>query len=275
MGGPGIQARPVPGVLVRGVVLDVDGTVLRGSRLVDGARAGLDALADAGVRRLFVSNNPTKAPDAYAARLRAAGVDAAAGEVVTSGTTTVRYLREHHADDRLLVVGEDGLRDQLRAAGLTVVDGYPGDGPPVDAVVASIDRDLTYDDLAAALWAVQDGATLVGTDPDRTIPTEDRDLPGSGAVVGAVASVADRDPDAVLGKPSPTARRVVRERLDLPPEDCLVVGDRLDTDVALGAAAGMETALVLTGVATRADAAAANPAPDHVLDSLAGVAALL
>ncbi|MEF8819292.1 MAG: HAD-IIA family hydrolase [Haloferacaceae archaeon] len=259
---------------MRGVVLDVDGTVLRGSSLVPGARAGLDALAAADTRRLFVSNNPTKAPDAYAERLRAAGVDADADGVVTSGTTTVAYLCEHHPEARALVVGEDGLREQIRTAGLTVVDGEAS-ADAVDVVVASIDRDLSYDDLSAALWALQDGAALVGTDPDRTIPTEGRDLPGSGAVVGAVSHVADRTPDAVLGKPSETARRIVRERLGLPPEDCLVVGDRLDTDVALGARAGMETALVLTGVATRADAERADPAPDHVLESLADVAGLL
>ena len=259
---------------MRGVVLDVDGTVLRGSSLVPGAQAGLDALAAADTRRLFVSNNPTKAPDAYAERLRAAGVDADADGVVTSGTTTVAYLREHHPEARALVVGEDGLREQIRTAGLTVVDGEAS-ADAVDVVVASIDRDLSYDDLSAALWALQDGAALVGTDPDRTIPTEGRDLPGSGAVVGAVSHVADRTPDAVLGKPSETARRIVRERLGLPPEDCLVVGDRLDTDVALGARAGMETALVLTGVATRADAERADPAPDHVLESLADVAGLL
>ena len=184
------------------------------------------------------------------------------------------YLREHHPEARALVVGEDGLREQIRTAGLTVVDGEAS-ADAVDVVVASIDRDLSYDDLSAALWALQDGAALVGTDPDRTIPTEGRDLPGSGAVVGAVSHVADRTPDAVLGKPSETARRIVRERLGLPPEDCLVVGDRLDTDVALGARAGMETALVLTGVATRADAERADPAPDHVLESLADVAGLL
>ncbi len=259
---------------MRGVVLDVDGTVLRGSSLVPGARAGLDALAAADARRLFVSNNPTKAPDAYAERLRAAGVDADAEAVVTSGTTTAAYLREHHPEARALVVGEDGLREQIRTAGLTVVDGGAA-ADAVDVVVASIDRDLSYDDLSAALWALQDGAALVGTDPDRTIPTEGRDLPGSGAVVGAVSHVADRTPDVVLGKPSETAQRIVRERLGLPPEDCLVVGDRLDTDVALGARAGMETALVLTGVATRADAERADPAPDHVLESLADVTGLM
>jgi 4-nitrophenyl phosphatase len=261
---------------MRGVVLDVDGTVLRGSALVAGAREGLDAVASAGARRLFVSNNPTKAPAAYAERLREAGVAADADAVVTSGTTTVAYLRDHHAGDRALVVGEDGLREQIRGAGLTATDPATAtDGDNVDVVVASIDRDLSYDDLAAALWALQDGAALVGTDPDRTIPTEGRDLPGSGAVVGAVAHVADRTPDAVLGKPSETAQRIVRERLGLPPADCLVVGDRLDTDVALGARAGMETALVLTGVATREDAERADPEPDHVLESLGELATIL
>ena len=255
---------------MRGVVFDVDGTVLRESSLVDGARAGLDAVTAAGARRLFVSNNPTKRPAEYATRLRAAGVEADAERVVTSGTTTVAYLREHHPDARALVVGETGLREQVAEAGPTVVDDHEA-----DVVVASIDRDLGYDDLSTALWALQDGAALVGTDPDRTIPTEGRDLPGSGAVVGAVAHVADRTPDAVLGKPSETAQRIVRERLSLPPEACLVVGDRLDTDVALGAAAGMETALVLTGVTTRAEAERADPGPDHVLESLAGVAELV
>jgi 4-nitrophenyl phosphatase len=261
---------------MRGVVLDVDGTVLRGTTLVPGAREGLDAVASAGARRLFVSNNPTKAPTAYAERLRAAGIDANADAVVTSGTTTVAYLREHHAGERALVVGEDGLREQIHEAGLVVVDGEAvrADGT-IDVVVASIDRDLTYDDLSAALWALQDGAALVGTDPDRTIPTDGRDLPGSGAVVGAVSHVADRTPDAVLGKPSETAQRIVRKRLGLPPADCLVVGDRLDTDIALGARVGMETALVLTGVATRADAERADPGPDHVLASLADLSAIL
>ena len=253
------------------MVFDVDGTLLRGDDLLAGASDGLAATRAAGLDRLFVSNNPTKTPDAYAARLRRAGVDAAPDEVVTSGTTTAAYLRRHHPNARVLVVGEDGLREQVAATGATVAD----EAADVDVVVASINRDLRYDDLSTALWALQDGAAFVGTDPDRTIPTDGRDLPGSGAVVGAVAAVAGRDPDAVLGKPSATARRIVRDRLDPPPADCLVVGDRLDTDVALGARAGMETALVTTGVHSRADAADADPAPDYVLDSLADLAPLL
>ncbi|MFB6280619.1 MAG: HAD-IIA family hydrolase [Haloferacaceae archaeon] len=253
---------------IRGAVVDVDGTLVTGDEPIPGAREGFAALADAGVARLLFSNNPTAAPPAYRDRLRAAGFDVAGDEVVTAGTTTVAYLREHHADDALFVVGEAGLRAQLADAGLAIVE----DPDAAGVVVASIDREFDYDRLREALWALSDrDVALVGTDPDMVIPAGDRPVPGSGAVINAVAGVAGRDPDAVLGKPSPTARRIVRDRLDHPPEACLAVGDRLDTDVALGERAGMTTALVLTGVTDAADVAAADVTPDYVLDSLADV----
>ncbi|MFB6157557.1 MAG: HAD-IIA family hydrolase [Haloferacaceae archaeon] len=257
---------------IHGAVIDVDGTVVRGTDPLPGAREGLAALDDAGVARLFVSNNPTKAPPAYSDRLRTAGFDVAPEKVITSGTTTVAYLRERHPDGRVFLVGERGLRSQLTAAGLAVTD----DPEAADVVVASIDREFTYDRLSEALRALDgDDVALVGTDPDAVIPAPDRDVPGSGAILGAVAAVAERDPDAVLGKPSPTARRLVAERLDPPPESCLVVGDRLDTDITLGERAGMETALVLTGVTDEGDLADAEHVPDHVFDTLAGVRDLL
>ncbi|MFB6159596.1 MAG: HAD-IIA family hydrolase [Haloferacaceae archaeon] len=256
---------------IRGVVIDVDGTVLRGDDPVPGAREGVDRLARAGVRRLFFSNNPTKAPPAYRDRLVRAGFDVATEEVVTSGTTAVAYLNDHHPDADAFVVGEAGLRTQLSEAGVPVVD----DPDAAEVVVVSIDREFTYDDLAEAMWALEGGTPFVGTDPDMVIPAADRDVPGSGAIVTAVAGVAGRDPEVVLGKPSRPARRLVRDRLGLPREECLVVGDRLDTDVALGARAGMRTALVLTGIASRADLADADVEPDHVLDSLAEVGDVL
>jgi 4-nitrophenyl phosphatase len=257
---------------IRGAVLDVDGTLVRGEESLAGADRALSALERAGVDRLLFSNNPTAAPPAYVDRLARAGLSVAADEVVTAGTTAVRHLGEHHADDRLLLVGETGLCDQLTDAGLAVVD----DPADADAVVASIDRNFGYADLRDAYRALADGSTpLIGTDPDVVIPTADGDLPGSGAIVRAVAAVADRDPDVVLGKPSRAARALVRERLPHPPEQCLVVGDRLDTDIALGARAGMTTALVLTGVTDRADLADAAVEPDHVLETVGGLAELV
>jgi len=255
----------------RGVVLDVDGTVVRGDDPIPGAADGLDRLATAGLRRLFVSNNPTKRPPAYAKRLRRAGFDANPEEIVTAGTITTDYLVDHHATDALFVVGEDALVDQLIDAGLTVVT----DGTRADAVVVSIDRSFDYDRLRAALHACDEDVTLVGTDPDMVIPAAEGDVPGSGAIINAVAGVVGREPDVVLGKPSAPARAVVRERLGLPPEDCLVVGDRLDTDVALGERAGMTTVLVRTGVTDDRDLARSDVTPDHVLDSLADVGSVL
>ena len=256
----------------RGVVLDVDGTVVRGDDPIPGAAEGLDRLQAAGCRRLFVSNNPTKRPPAYADRLRRAGFDVAAEEIVTAGTVTTTYLADRHADDALVVVGEPALVEQLTDAGLTVVT----DGTRADTVVLSIDRSFDYDRLCAAFRACDHrNVTLVGTDPDMVIPAAEGDVPGSGAIINAVAGVVGRDPDVVLGKPSDPALRIVGDRLGVPPSECLVVGDRLDTDIALGDRAGMTTALVRTGVTDDDDVARSDVTPDYVLDSLAEVDRLL
>ncbi|MFC5367367.1 HAD-IIA family hydrolase, partial [Salinirubrum litoreum] len=193
-----------------GVVLDVDGTVVRGDDPIPGAREGLDLIADAGLDRLFVSNNPTKAPPAYVDRLGRAGFGVTEAEVVTAGTVATSYLAEHHTDDLLFLVGEDGLRDQFAEADLRLTD----DPAAAEVVVASIDRDFHYDDLTDAHEALADESVpLIGTDPDRVIPAPRRDIPGSGAIVNAVAGVAERDPDTMLGKPSEPARRIVLDRL--------------------------------------------------------------
>ena len=247
-----------------GAVLDVDGTVVRGNEPIPGAPDGYRRLRDAGVETLFVSNNPTKAPPAYVDRLGNAGYDVDAGQVVTAGTVTTRYLREHHANDDLLCLGADGLLDQFDAAGLSTTE----DVDAADAFVASIDREFDYDDLATALWALDRDIPFIGTDPDVVIPGPERDEPGSGAVIGAVAAVAERDPDVVLGKPSDPAIELVRERLPYPPEECLVVGDRLNTDVALGVRAGMTTVLVRTGISDDETLAAGDVEPDYVIDDL-------
>ncbi len=248
----------------RGAVLDVDGTVVRGDEPIPGAPDGYQHLRGAGVEPLFVSNNPTKPAAAYVDRLANAGFDVDADRVFTAGTVTTGYLRRHHADDDLLVIGEEGLLEQFAAAGLSVTDEVAA----ADALVVSIDREFDYDDLCTALWALDRGIPFIGTDPDVVIPAPERDVPGSGAVIRAVAGVAERDPDVVLGKPSDPAVELVREHLPYPPERCLVVGDRLDTDVALGNRAGMTTVLVRSGVTDDETLARSEITPDHVLDHL-------
>lgn len=247
-----------------GAVLDVDGTVVRGDDPIPGAPAGYRRIREAGIDTLFVSNNPTKAPPAYVDRLGSAGYDVDADRVITAGTVTTEYLRRHHADDELLCIGASGLLDQFADAGLSTTE----DVDAADALVASIDHEFNYDDLCTALWALDRGIPLIGTDPDIVIPAPERDVPGSGAVIRSIAAVAERDPDIVLGKPSDPAIEMVRERLPYPPEECLVVGDRLNTDIELGARAGMTTVLVLSGVTDEAALAESDSTPDYVLDHL-------
>ena len=247
-----------------GAVIDVDGTVVRGNDPIPGAPEGYRRIREAGIDPLFVSNNPTKAPPAYVDRLGAAGYDVDADRVITAGTVTTEYLRRHHPDDELLCIGAPGLFDQFVDAGLSTTE----DVDAADALVASIDREFDYDDLCTALWALDRGIPFIGTDPDVVIPAPERDVPGSGAVIRSIAGVAERDPDVVLGKPSEPAIEMVRERLPSPPEECLVVGDRLDTDIELGARAGMTTVLVRSGVTDEATLAESHLDPDYVLDHL-------
>jgi 4-nitrophenyl phosphatase len=261
---------------VRGAVVDLDGTVYRGGTLLEGAREGVAALRDHGVDPLFVTNNPTRSPAEYARKLGDMGLDVAPDRVLSAGSVTADYLAANHPDAETFVVGSDGLREQLRAVGVGLTD----DPDVADVVVTSHTYGFDYEALTEGYWALRSAATFVGTDPDLTYPSSDgRDRPGSGAVTNAVGGVADRDPDHEFGKPSPETLAAVRDRLDCAPDRCLVVGDRLDTDVALGERGGMRTALVLSGSTSRAAYEARDPAttpaPDLVVDDLGELRSIL
>lgn len=245
-----------------GVVFDVDGTLLRGTTPIPGAAETVQTVRETGAAVGFVTNNPTRTPDSYVEKLDASGIDAEPREVVTSGSSTAAYLDDRHAGSAVFVVGEDSLRAQIDGGDVDVVS----EPSAADGVVASIDRSFSYETLTDALIAFEDGEPwFVGTDPDRTIPTEDGLVPGSGGIVESVAAVVERRPDAVLGKPHPFTIDLVFDRLDCDPTRTLVVGDRLNTDIAFGDAAGATTVLVETGVTTGEAAEASDVQPDHVL----------
>lgn len=258
--------------MLRGAIVDLDGTVYVGETLVDGAEDGVDALRVAGVDPLFFSNNPTRGGDAFVERLVEMGVDARPGEACSAADVTAEFLLTEHGDDSVYLVGSDGLARLLDARGVALTD----DPVDADVLLASWTDEFGYDDLQAALDGLDDETTFLATDPDRTYPTGDGAfVPGTGAISGSLAAAAGRAPDRVLGKPSPTALAFALDRIGAPPEDCLVVGDRLNTELAMGARAGMTTVLVLTGVSDRADVGTADVEPDHVVDSLADVGSVL
>lgn len=253
---------------MKGAVVDVDGTVLRGESVLEGAREGLEALREGGVRVCFVSNNPTITSKNLAVRLRNLGIEAGDGETLTSATLTARYVEENCAAP-VHVTGEKAVVDALCEQGIDVTE------TPAEArtSVVSIDRGLSYGDIRAGYEATRAAEDYVCTDPDSVVPTGDGDIPGSGAVEAAVSRSAGREP-FVVGKPSEYSGRAVLDALGTSPGETVFVGDRLDTDIALGESVGATTAFVNTGVSD-GDAESSPHTPDHVLESLAGIADLL
>lgn len=256
-----------------GVVLDLDGTVYRGSELLPGAADAVDAIRAAGCSVCWFSNNPTRTREGYVDHLADLGLTIDRTEVLSAGTVTTEYLATEHATDEIYLIGSPGLHEQFETADLRVTD----DPATADVLVTSWDDEFDYESLIAGLRALDDPDTVfLGSDPDRVVPADGETLiPGSGAIIGAIEAVTDRSVDRVMGKPAPTAVDAVQETLDCPPQECLVVGDRLDTDIALGERADMTTVLVLTGITDRGDIGTSEWTPDHVLDSLADLPPLL
>ncbi len=249
-------------------VFDMDGVVYRGSRALPHAVEVLNLLQESGRQVLFLTNNSGATREQYAERLRAMGVESHPKQFITSAWATALYLqRALNPDAKLFVVGESGLRDELLHAGFEIVEQVEPETPT--AVVVGIDRTFTYERLAQAQHAILSGARFIATNADGSYPAEDRLLPGAGAIVAAIAAASGKKP-TVIGKPNPQILQPFIERGVIQPERTLLIGDRLDTDIALANALHIPCALVLTGVATRADVAAAplEQLPQWVLNHL-------
>jgi len=263
---------PAAGMDPTGVVIDLDGTVYRGDEPVPGAAEAVAGLRERDLDRLFVTNNPTRSPEQYVDRLAGFGIEASADEVLPAGTVTAEYLADRHAGDDVFVIGSSGLREQFHDHGIHPVTETDG----ADVLVTSHTDGFDYEDLTKGLWALDDAEHFYGTDPDLTYPGADgKRYPGSGAITRAVAGVARREPDLVLGKPSGVMVEQCAEALECAPEECVIIGDGRDTDVVFGERAGMGTVLVLSGRTERAAVSEADVEPDHVVASLTAALDLL
>lgn len=252
--------------MYRGLICDLDGTVYLSGKPLPGVVDALRALRSDGVRVLFVSNNPLRDSRSYAERLTSMGIPATPDEVLTSGAVTAEWVRQHTPDARLLVLGETNLRDELTAVGVKLVER----ADQTDVVVASFDRTFTYDKWVEAFRAIRAGARFVATNPDPTCPVDDGEVPDCGGIIAALETTTGRSVEVVLGKPSRAMLDAALRRIELPADEVLIVGDRLGTDIAMGTSHGVASALVLTGVTTRAMASALSDdqRPTYVLESV-------
>ena len=267
---------------IDGFVFDLDGTVYLGEAALPGSVQGIAELRQRGKRVLFVSNKPLEPRQVYAAKLTRLGIPTTPEEVITSAYVLGYHLAQTEPNLRLYVIGEENLRTELRGHGLTIVDEfYDQDAKEVlkphgiDAVVVAFDRTLDYRKLNTAYQALRQGARFFATNADKTCPMPGGALPDAGATIVALEHLTGRTLELLAGKPSTLITQVALSQLGLPPERCMMVGDRLETDIYMGQQAGMVTAVTLTGVATRADVAQMATPPDYVIENLGELPVLI
>ncbi len=253
---------------VRGLVLDMDGVLWKDTSPLGDLSGIFNRIRVLGLGVVLATNNATMTVAEYLDKLHSFHVTLEPWQIVTSSEATAQTLaRKFPQKGEIYVVGENGVAAALCEKGFTAITD-PEDERPVIAVVAGIDRTLTYAKLRRAAFHIRAGAAFYGTNPDATFPTPVGLVPGAGAVLAAIETATGTTP-IVIGKPSPYMFELSAERLKLRADEILVVGDRLETDVAGGQALGTRTALVLSGVSTREQANSWRPRPDLIADDLA------
>ncbi len=255
--------------LYDGYLFDLDGTIYLGDTLLPGAHRLLSTLREMGRDLIFLSNNPTKDPEMYAEKLSRLGIQTDPQHVVNPLVTLAAWLRREAPGSHVFVLGSEPLRRAVVGAGCTLSE----DPALIDVVVASYDTSFDYRKLQIAFDALWEHgrARLVTTNPDAYCPMPGgRGEPDAAAILAAIEASTGARCEVNLGKPDPAMLRTAADVLGLQPQDCLMVGDRLYTDIAMAVDAGMDSALVLTGESTR-DMAADLPAarrPTYVLDRI-------
>jgi 4-nitrophenyl phosphatase len=242
--------------MIKGVILDLDGTVYLGKQEVPGAARFILFLKESGIRYLFVTNRANRTPTIVAEHLCTYGIPCTENDVLTSAQATVQYLKR----GSVYYIGEEGLKVELDKAGMTVNEEAP------DYVIVSFDRTFNYDKLRKACRLIHAGAQFIATNPDKALKTATGLTPGTGSIVAAVAAGSGKEP-VMIGKPERLIMDMALERLGLQREEVINVGDNLATDIPAGIVAGIRTAFILTGVSSREDLAHTDLEPAWIVAS--------
>jgi 4-nitrophenyl phosphatase len=247
---------------IDGLIVDMDGVLWHSDTPLPGLREFFEFLRGASIRFMLATNNSSLMPEQYSGKLARFGVEVACDRVLTSAQATSAYVASASSPGtRVYVIGGDGIRSALQADGLVLAD------TDVEWVVVGWDRELTWRKLETASLLIHRGARFVGTNPDRSYPTERGPAPGNGAQLAAIEATTGVSP-IVVGKPEPWLYEQAVARLGSSPATTAVVGDRLETDIAGGIRAGLSTILLLSGIASRNDAARSPWRPDIVLHDI-------
>jgi 4-nitrophenyl phosphatase len=251
---------------IKALILDMDGVVWRGDAPIGDLAATFRRIGERGLKFVFATNNSTKTSEQYVAKLKGFGVDVEPWQVVTSSQAAARAMAQSYPPGtKALVIGEDGLQIPLGQEGFEIVS--VENAPQAQVVVMGMDRGVSFEKLSEATLLIRKGVRFYATNMDKTFPTPRGEIPGAGAWVSVITTATNVEP-IVAGKPFPFLMELSLERLGTLKEETLVVGDRLETDIAAGQAVGCPTALVLSGVSTKEQADKWMPRIDIVVNDL-------
>ena len=248
-------------VKYKGYLIDLDGTMYRGTELIKEAAEFVHQLRERGRPYLFVTNNSSRTPAQVAEKLRQFKIPVRDEQVFTTSMATANYIFEQKQDASIYCIGEEGIRNALQDKGFTFEE------EKADYVVVGIDRSISYEKLATACLAVRNGATFISTNGDIAIPTERGLLPGNGSLT-SVITVSTQTQPIFIGKPESMIMEQALQSLETTKEETLTVGDNYDTDILAGMNAGLDTLLVHTGVTTKELVAGYEKKPTFVVDTL-------
>ncbi|WP_062047489.1 TIGR01457 family HAD-type hydrolase [Bacillus sp. JCM 19034] len=245
----------------KGYLIDLDGTMYRGTEKIPEAIEFVKKLKEQGIPYLFVTNNSTKHPSDVANHLRELDVPADEEHVFTTSMATATYISQLKQNAKVCMVGEEGLKLALLEEGHELVD------EGADIVVMGLDRQITYEKLAKAALNIRAGATFIATNGDVALPTERGLVPGAGSLI-SVLSVSTGVTPTFIGKPEAVIVEQALEVMGLTNEETVMVGDNYHTDILAGIRTGMDTLLVYTGVSTKEQVASYDEKPTFEIDSL-------
>jgi HAD superfamily hydrolase (TIGR01457 family) len=260
--------------MFKGFIFDLDGTVYRSDQLIPEADAVIRLLRESGRKVVFLSNKPIQTREDYANKLTRLGIPTEPDEVINSTLVMTDYLKKNAHQAKLFVVGEAPFIEELRRAGFTITD----EPREIEYVVVAFDRTFNYRKLNIAYQAIKMGAHFVATNPDQTCPVEGGEVPDCAGMIAAIEAVTGKKVEVIVGKPSVIMIQKALEVMGLKPEDCILIGDRLETDIKMGRESGMATGIVLTGVTdekTLQESKSSPIQPDFVFQSIADVVNLI
>ena len=251
---------------IQSLIIDMDGVLWRENVPIGNLPKIFARIRERGLKFVFATNNGSRTPQQYMERLGEFGVTVEPSQVITSALGVAEMLaKKFPARGKVFVVGGDGVKIALQERGFEVASVETAE--EAQAVVMGVDREINFAKMSEAALLVRRGVPFYATNPDKTFPTPRGEIPGAGAWISVIVTATGVEP-IYAGKPYPFLMEMALERLGTKKENTLVVGDRLETDIAAGQAVGCPTALVLSGVSTREQGEAWNPRPSHIVEDL-------